>query len=122
LEETGHSPQTVKGVVARLKEARLADDGTLAFEIASSRVLHKYWGTSRIAAHLKERGIPPAIIQSTVRRIWQENDEVKVARRAVCHRFKDTTFAEASDRDKTKMVNYLRRLGFSWDVVDEVLR
>jgi SOS response regulatory protein OraA/RecX len=57
-----------------------------------------------------------------MRRIWQENDEVKVARRAVCHRFKDTTFAEASDRDKTKMVNYLRRLGFSWDVVDEVLR
>lgn len=99
-------------IMQRLRGNGLLDDLTFARAWVANRRLLKSTSKRRLRMELKQKHVPEQVIEQTLRE--DETDEQDALRDLA---------AKKSSRysDKTKLMNYLARQGFSYDDIKSVL-
>ena len=103
-------------IIDSLKKYKYIDDEEFAHAFVQSRLNVKPRGKSVLISELLSKGVSKEIAQ----RVCDEEitDELEVLRNAFRKRFKDEKF----NIQNQKMVGYLLRKGFSWDLIEQFER
>ena len=103
-------------IIDSLKKYKYIDDEEFAHAFVQSRLNVKPRGKSVLISELLSKGVSKEIAQ----RVCDEEitDELDVLRNAFRKRFKDEKF----NIQNQKMVGYLLRKGFSWDLIEQFER
>ncbi len=108
----------VEEVIDQLSRAGLLDDRKFSRDWVKSRTASKPMGRTRLAWELRSRGIDAPTVEQALEGLDQET-EYGLARSLAEARLRRT------DRDapsvRNKLGSFLRRRGFSWDVIERVL-
>jgi len=121
LEEKEFSPLTITKTLARVKELGYLNDADFAYTFARSSLENKQWGTLRITDALLKKGVAQDIINATLAQLTKECDLTQVARRALEHKFTPTRDQNPGGKTRQKVISYLRRKGFCWDIISAVI-
>lgn len=111
----------IEDVVARLYELSYLDDEAYARDYARNRFSSKKYGPDRIERELVERGIDRHIAEETVADLFADRDVTAVARTHAEKRWERLADEEDPRRRKQKLYRYLRRRGFSSDIIYPIL-
>ncbi len=76
----------------------------------------------KILLDLKQRGIPEALAQEAWDTVSAELPPETILRELLGRRFADFDYAQASDRERRRLVGYLQRRGFPLELIFAVLR
>ncbi|MBX5464312.1 MAG: regulatory protein RecX [Clostridia bacterium] len=117
LLRAGFRGQAVELALARLERLGYLDDAAVARRLVEER--GREWGTARLRQELRRRGLPPAMVEEALASAGLPGEEevaLELARRRWL-RCGDLP-AEVCRR---RLAGFLRRRGFAWQVVEEVL-
>ncbi len=100
-------------IVNKLKEYKYIDDREFAKSFVSSRLRNKPRGKSVLVSELISKGVSKDIAQE----VCNENitDELDLIRKTFEKKYRNQTF----DINNQKMIAYLFRKGFSWDLIEQ---
>ena len=112
LKEKGSSGEVIARVMIRLKELKYIDDATFARGWAKSRADGRLWGDRRIAAGLKEKGVPPEVIAETLAEIRLEIDEGEALRQLLMKKLRGRDIITLDIREKRRLAQMLAARGF----------
>jgi len=121
LKQRGISPAVIENVVVLFSEYGYLDDQRFAQRLAGDLLKTKNWGFSRIGFALRERGLAPELVEETVAQLQEAHSEEETALQIMKRRFSHFDLQEASSKEKRRIVQFLRRRGFSWDTISRVL-
>src|SRR5580693_5075457 len=68
-------PGDVESVIARLKDYGYLNDARFAESFASARLENEGHGQARVVRDLRQRRVAPELAQSTVSRVYSDQDE-----------------------------------------------
>ncbi len=123
LTKKGYSSEVVEKVLGQLESMGYIDDERFALKFAMDAVKRKNAGPEAIRYGLQKKGIQREIIDGTVSKVFQDNDEKEVARRAVGKKLEMRSQKSEVRRDeKKRLSDYLRRKGFSYDIIRVTLK
>jgi regulatory protein len=114
--------EEIDAVVARLKELHYLDDRRLAERLATAAMSGGKGYGIRLALDLAKRGIPRDIADETLSRITAGYDERELVRELLTRKFPAFDPATADNREKSRVMNYLLRRGFSRSVVFDAMK
>jgi regulatory protein len=120
LARYGYPAIVIACVIAKCKSLNYIDDRQFAFQFARSRLAQKPLGPELLRMELYMRGIDEDLIDEVVTKVFQENSERDLAQKLAekrLPRLRDLPEQKA----KTRLVSYLKRRGFSWETVREVV-
>ncbi len=100
-------------VVKKLKEYKYIDDESFAKAFVSSRIRNKPRGKSILIGELLSKGVSKEIAERVCNELV--DDEYDLLVRTFRKRFKERKF----DKRDSKMVGFLSRKGFSWDLIEK---
>ena len=103
-------------ILKKLKEYKYIDDESFARSFVSSRLRNKPRGKSVLISELISKGVSKDISEMVCNE--DMGDELDILRKAFEKRFKEKKF----DIKDQKMVGYLLRKGFSWDLIEQFNR
>ena len=72
LERRALEPESVRRVLARLKQEKLIDDSRYALDFARSHASARRQGGRRIAMELRKRGVPDKHIDAAIAQVFAE--------------------------------------------------
>lgn len=100
-------------VVNKLKEYKYLDDENFARMFLSSRIRNRPRGKSVLVSELMSKGVD----KETAQRVCNElvEDEYDLLVKTFRKRFKDEKF----DKGNNKMVGFLVRKGYGWDLIEK---
>lgn len=121
MKEKEFSPESIVAVVQLLTEKRYLDDVTFAQNYITSKTRYKNYGRRRIVVGLMQKGVSKEDILVAYNALLEQNDgentdEVEAARRAMSKRV-----AKKDGDDRQKLMAYLMRRGFSYNIVKKVM-
>lgn len=112
---------TVKDVLARLREQRLLDDARYAKQFTRHRSESRRQGRFRIARELRTRGVADAHIEAALDEMLAETDEAAQVRKRIERKLK--LHRGALDQRKiASLYGSLLRAGFPGDIIRRELR
>lgn len=121
LREKDHEEPAIEAAVARLQELSYLDDAAYAREYVRSRFRSKGYGPVRLRQELRRRGIGRLLIEDAM--VLLGDAEVLEAARAHARKRWPRLAQREDDRHRRhqKLSGYLRRRGFSYDVIHRVI-
>ncbi len=120
LLQRGYNTAIVNRVTALFKQQGLIDDKNFAKLWASSRMQAKPSSLTSIKQQLFIKGIDSQIIDDTLEQLREDFDEYEVAKNLAEKRIR--LYAGVGKlKKKKRLFDYLRRRGFSFDVIYKVL-
>ena len=121
LERRALEPDSVPGVMARLKQEKLIDDARYALEFARARASMRRQGGRRIAQELRKRGVPDRHIDAAIAQVFADVDEAALVRKVIERR---TRLARGpfDQRKAASLYRTLLRAGFDPGVIRQELR
>ena len=122
LKREGCDKDSINEIIYDLERWGYLDDYDAAYQWAFSWAKKRGWGSLRIAHTLKQRGIPSEIVASVLKKTQEEFTEEEIARSAMEKKFKRFSFSGASEKEKRKVIEYLKRKGFSFEVISLAIR
>jgi regulatory protein len=118
----------IESVIARLKQQRYLNDSAYAAAYSAFRRDNEKFGSRRVVADLRSRGVHTEVIEKEVAASYAECDEQQLAR-AFLHRKRVPK--PTNDREAARVFRALLRAGFSmrtamsilksWNVDDETI-
>lgn len=114
-------PTLIDDCIARLKELGYIDDRGFAMNYALSRLNLKPVGRQRLGRELSEKKISRELIDETLSAVFEEVGEDALLNRAV-EKHTRLHGKPADPKGAKKLMAYLMRLGFSYDLVMKKLR
>ena len=121
LEQKAISASVMENVVTLLSDYGYLDDQKFAQRLARSLLETKNWGFSRIGVALRDRGLAPELVEETVSQLKEDYSEEETALQIMKRRFSHFDLQEASSKEKRRIIQFLKRRGFSWDTISRVL-
>ncbi|MBI1922120.1 MAG: regulatory protein RecX [Geobacter sp.] len=109
-------------VIDRLKEAGYLDDRRFAEHLAGSLVRSGRRFGFPLRLELLRRGIPESTTEEALAALAATHGEEDTLRTLVARKFATFDFASATEREKRRTVDFLRRRGFSISAIMRVLR
>lgn len=119
LEKKGYSPTIISKVIEYLINTRLLDDRKLALNYAHSRLKRRPRGPVVLKHELFSKGISLEEINKIIPCVYSEFPEEELARKIVQ---KEIGQRKISNEIKSKIYQKLIRLGFSFDIIEKVLK
>lgn len=117
----GFIPSVIENVVTSLKDYGYLNDEKFAEDLAVHLLENKKFGFARIGMTLKERGLAQELVQAALSQLQQSYSEEKTALEIMKRRFSHFNVAKTSPKEKNRLVQFLRRRGFSWETISRVL-
>ena len=122
LREKGAAAGDVDRVLERLRELGYVDDAAFARGWAKSRAGGRLWGDCRIAAGLREKGIPEELIRSTLSELREEMDEGEALRRCLEKQLRGRDPAALDRKEQRRLAQSLSGRGFPPDLIVRALK
>jgi regulatory protein len=119
LREKEHPEPAIDVAVARLEELGYLDDADYAREYVRSRFASKGYGPVRLRQELKRRGVGKHQIEDALL-LMDEGELLDAAREHARKRWPRLSDEDDPYRRRQKLNAYLRRRGFSYDVIRRV--
>jgi regulatory protein len=116
LKQRGYSEKTIDGVLQELKRLGLVDDTEFAILFARSRIKNRPMGRFMLEHEMKQKGLSQDDIDKGIEAVYEEADERQLAMELA--RKKKPQDAVSS---KNRVSDLLRRRGFSWEIISDVL-
>lgn len=111
----------VSAAIHRLRAERLLDDRKYAEDFVRVRVAARPRSGFMLLRELAQRGIPRAIAQEVVNQIAPKDDDEKLARELLAR--KRNLYQDLDEPTRRRrLAAYLARRGFSYSVIEKVLR
>lgn len=120
LARYGYPVIVIERVIAKCKILQYIDDRQFAFQFARSRLVQKPCGPDLLRTELFKRGIHEDLLKEVIAAVFQENSELELAKKLAekrLPRLRDLPEQKA----KARLISYLKRRGFSWETVQEVV-
>jgi regulatory protein len=121
LERAGHEEADIDQALTRLQERRLVDDGRYAERFARAALRGKGWGSRRIVADLRLRGVAREHIREGLQEALDVHPEDKVLD-AVAQSWWRRHPGGETDKRVTRLWAFLLRRGFPPELVRGRLR
>jgi regulatory protein len=121
LRRRGAPPDVAGAVVAALEALGYVDDRAFAAAWAESRARGRSLGRQRLREELRARGVAPPLVEAAIARAFEDTSELARAERAAARRLVILR-RRAPEQAARRLHDYLRRRGYSGDVVRQVLR
>lgn len=121
LEKEWAEAAIVDQVVARLIELRYLDDEQFAASYASSRLMVRPLGKTRLRRDLQRKKLPNEVTEQTLNQIYDGNAEEDLIDRAIAKRLR-LKGAPTTPEATKKLFDYLMRRGFNYDLVRRKVR
>lgn len=116
LAERGCDRDEIDDAVGRLIEVGALDDERFARVFAEDKRAISGWGSERIEAALRERGIDPQLIDRACAE--DRGDEVERAAKLLI----DRGAVVADERDRGRALGFLTRRGYDYEVAYDAVR
>jgi len=116
--------EDVDDILARLKQYRYLDDRRFAESFAAARLENQRLGKNRVSQDLRRRRVAPALAEATIRKTYQEVDEVALIEEFIRKKYR-TAPRESLFQDEKQLASAYRRLvraGFASGNVIRVLK
>ena len=107
--------------MAELAARGYVDDRAFAVAWAGSRARDRSFGRQRLRQELVSRGVARPLVEAAVEQAFEETDELTRAVDAAVKRLAALR-RRGSDQTVRRLHDYLRRRGYSGDIVRQVLR
>jgi len=121
LIQKGFRPSVIENVVVLLTDYGYLNDQKFARALGVHLLENKKVGFARIGVTLKERGVSPELVKETLFHLQENYSEEKTALQIMKRRFSHFNVRQATPKDKNRLVQFLRRRGFSWETISHVL-
>jgi regulatory protein len=118
LERKHVPPEAIDDAVAELEETGFLDDARYARQFAEDKRELDQWGTDRIAADLRRRGIAPQLIDAAVS-TYDRDSELRTALLLLEKRY---PHAPRDDRERDRAWQMLVRRGYSPDLAYDAIK
>jgi len=102
-----------EAVLARLTAEGWVNDRRFAERFAEAAVGSGRFFGPRLRLEMRRRGIPPDLIAEVVGQMRGEHDEGEQLRSLLERRYPGFAFADATDRERRRVIGFLQRRGFS---------
>ncbi len=113
LRARNFAEEDLEEAVSGLEAENWVSDRRFAERFAESALRSgRYYGF-RLRVEMQRRGIPEEIVSEVLTGVLGERSEDEDALSALARRFPDFSFPSASDREKRRVLDYLRRRGFT---------
>jgi len=127
LAEKEFSAEAIAAVIQMLEEKGYINDITFAQNYISHKTRLNNYGKRRIVIELLKKGVGKDDIMAAYQQAEEDDDaedETAAAIRALAKRLvrKDYTAIKKDPKEMQKLMGFLVRRGFSYDVVKEVLK
>ena len=110
-------PEIRRGVLEELAELGLVDDERFAREFVGARVESKRLGPHRLKFELRKLGVAQAIVERALDEAFPSGRQEELAWVAVR---KKLGFRVPNERDVRRIIDFLKRKGFDYGVVNRV--
>lgn len=117
LRKKGIDEKTVEEAIEWLKEEGLLNDANFARQWVEGR--KEKYGSSRLYRELIRKGVRSEIAREAVGEILEEEE---LQRAISWGRRRLASMPENDPRRRAKLASFLLRRGFSWEIVEKVLR
>ncbi len=117
----GYSGAAAEKAADEMESLGYIDDRRYAERFASDAVKRKDAGLQMVISGLQKKGIARDIIDEVSGRIFNEYKETDIARKALSRRIKKGD-AQMDRAEIKRLSDYLRRKGFSYDIIKDVLK
>ena len=114
--------QDVDAVIATLQREGWLDDARYAARFAEAAITSGHYYGVRLRMEMRRRGFLADVVNETLAPLLAERDETAEVRSAAERRYPGFCYAEASDRDKRRLVGFLQRRGFRFSAIMQALR
>ena len=115
------SEEDVEAVVMRLTTEGWLDDRRFAERFAESALSRGRFFGPRLRLEMRRRGVSAELVAEVVGLMQDEHNEGEELRSVLERRFPGFVFADASDREKRRVIAFLQRRGFSGGSIRDVL-
>jgi regulatory protein len=120
LVQEGFITPIIESVVVSLADYGYLNDQKFAEGLAVHLLENKKFGFMRIGAILKDRGVSPELVKATISELQQNYSEEQTAFQIMKRRFSNFNIHQAAPKDKNRLIQFLRRRGFSWETISRV--
>ena len=120
LVKKGYTGSEVNEVLDKLERLNYLNDTEFARMWVKNRVESKPLGSALIRRELKQKGIAPDIIKDVLDESLKGYDEYEAARELVLKKISKSNTRD--DRLLQRLSGYLARRGFSYEVIQKVLK
>jgi regulatory protein len=110
-------PDMVEKILEYLVDANLLNDEKFAREYASELSKRKHFGSSRIKLELRKKGIEDTIVKDIMKKSSADLESEKKNLELAASKYLKHFSKKLSPSEKQKLVNFLYRKGFSWDLI-----
>jgi len=115
------SEEDAEAVVMRLTAEGWLDDRRFAERFAESALSTGRFFGPRLRLEMRRRGVSAELVAEVMGRMQGEHDEGDELRSVLERRFPGFVFADASDREKRRVIAFLQRRGFSGSSIRDAL-
>ncbi len=117
----GYSDAAAEGVSGEMESLGYIDDRRYAERFVSDAVNRRYAGPQMIVSALQKKGVARDIIDDVLCKVSNDSSQADIARLALGRRLRNRSAPR--DRDEIRRLSdYLRRRGFSYDIIKDVLK
>lgn len=117
LKEKGFDETIVGEVAARLLELKVLDDESFAVQWARNLGVNKLFGNRKIALSLREKGIPPPLIEKAIEEVRREISEADAVLTLIRKKGKYSDIMKMDSGGKRRLAASLMGKGFPPDLI-----
>jgi regulatory protein len=121
-EEGEAGERAMDAVVVRLKELNYLSDTRFAENYTRVRKESEKFGRRRVQQDLMQKGVPQALVASTLDTAYEDVDEVGLARQYIARKRMKQPSGENAQKETVRAMNRLMRAGFSSQAIFKVLK
>jgi len=120
----GMDDEAVNSVLNRLCEDKYLDDLDFAKRFVEYGLIKKLWGQMKVRAELQRRGVAREIVDELLAHPDVIEKEILGARRFIekKYSFENQNGEDFDKRLKNEIISKLKRRGYSWDIIGEIIR
>jgi len=120
LRQKRFSPELVDQVISELQAKGYQSDEDFARLYAREKWTSSGWGPARVRQELLAKGITPELTDQVVDETFADTDLVAALLPLAMKRWRTTEGLPAETR-RRRLVSFLQRRGYHWDIINRVL-
>jgi len=120
LRKKGFPPELVDNVITDLQAKGYQSDEDFARQYAREKWTSSGWGPARVRQELRAKGIAPELTDQVVDETFADTDLVAALLPLAMKRWCTTEGLPTKTR-RRRLVGFLQRRGYDWDVISQVL-
>lgn len=122
LAAKGFKSEEIAATIKELEAQNLLDDSRFAELFALALAQEKLFGPQRLSLNFYQKGIPPDLAEAAIEKAEAVLPSKERLQKLISLRLKGRFFREMSPKEKKRLVDTLRRRGFPWEDIQEVLQ